>query len=195
MPPASSGRRIAFRFAWHSCGSTTSNTRRKRQSASGRVSSSRDGTHFRRLRRRSRRGRRIALQRLAELGVNSGAKWTETMTDFVCDGVSVRIGRPSLDIHLLDELRANALLLLPHRSAQGPNGIWELARGPQHPVSRLFAKLEFWALVDTNGTSDRGLLIDENHVRADNRVLRWRPRPEGRACLRRNALPALCASL
>ncbi|MCY1503586.1 hypothetical protein D9M68_377160 [compost metagenome] len=52
----------------------------------------------------------------------------------VWGGATLLIGRPSLPSHLLDSINSFEIDLVPHISRRGPNGIWTIARGPEHPI-------------------------------------------------------------
>jgi hypothetical protein len=53
---------------------------------------------------------------------------------------------PSL--HDLDETGINEVVVMPHMSMRGPNGLWVIKRGLQHPLVRAFGGCEGWAISD-----------------------------------------------
>lgn len=55
-------------------------------------------------------------------------------TSFRCGETAVIVGRPSLPTHLLDRSHGiRQLAVAPHFSERGPNGVWLIRRGPNHP--------------------------------------------------------------
>lgn len=77
-----------------------------------------------------------------------------TKTCFRVGGTQVLIGRPLASAHELDWLTASDLLLVPHVSAAGPNGIWHIERGDQHPFVLAAGKLQVWTLSSRAGQPD-----------------------------------------
>jgi hypothetical protein len=59
-------------------------------------------------------------------------------TRFRAGGTLFLTGHPAIPIEELDSPACDLLMLVPHRSRRGPNGIWLIRRGPEHPVERLF---------------------------------------------------------
>jgi DNA polymerase beta catalytic subunit len=57
-------------------------------------------------------------------------------------GTRFALGKPVPDISDLDTDRRSRVCLIPHFSRRGPNGIWEIRRGANHPLELRFAKLE-----------------------------------------------------
>jgi predicted nucleotidyltransferase len=92
-----------------------------------------------------------AFQFLSQVGAVRTHSWPSDPTDFAFGPIRVRVGRPLLDVSPLDELGTNAIVMVPHRSRRGPNGVWVLTRGPKHSSRPLFAKLAFWVNVDDRG--------------------------------------------
>lgn len=56
----------------------------------------------------------------------------------------VRTGRPGVAVDALDDLNVFSILIVPHHSRRGPNGVWSIQRGPHHRVERLFASASAW---------------------------------------------------
>jgi hypothetical protein len=62
-------------------------------------------------------------------------------TSFWFDGTLVLTGAPQVPIDRLDVLFCDRLAIVPHRSRRGPNGIWIITRGPEHPLVKSLADL------------------------------------------------------
>ena len=77
-----------------------------------------------------------------------------TKTCFAIGGAKVLMGRPVVPVHELDWLTTSDLLLVPHISSVGPNGIWHIERGERHPFVLAAAKLQVWTLCRANGHPD-----------------------------------------
>lgn len=74
-----------------------------------------------------------------------------TRSCFAIGGAKVFMGRPVVASHELDWLTTSDLLLVPHISAAGPNGIWHIERGQWHPFVLAAGKLQVWTLCGANG--------------------------------------------
>ena len=72
-------------------------------------------------------------------------------TCFGIGGALVSMGRPLASTHELDWLTASDLLLIPHISRAGPNGVWHIERGDQHPFVLAAGKLKLWTLANSAG--------------------------------------------
>lgn len=56
-----------------------------------------------------------------------------------CGGTRVFVGKPYIpNLKTLDDLSVRQLAMVPHLTAKGPNGIWFLRRGPNHPLVQSF---------------------------------------------------------
>lgn len=66
-------------------------------------------------------------------------------------GIHVVLGCPSPGYQLLDTLTCSRLALVPHLSHRGPNGLWEIRRGPKHPIEIAFSDIGAFVLVDKAG--------------------------------------------
>lgn len=60
---------------------------------------------------------------------------------FLLGGTLLLVGTPGLPLHRLETPFHDAVALVPRRSRRGPNGIWIIRRGPEHPVEKQFAGL------------------------------------------------------
>lgn len=60
--------------------------------------------------------------------------------------VELRMGRPALDLDVLERMNVATLLLVPHLQVGGPNGIWRIERGPRHSVVQAFESVKLWLL-------------------------------------------------
>jgi len=67
-------------------------------------------------------------------------------TRFRIGGAEVLVGRPCIDLTLLDSLSCSAIVIVPHLSRRGPNGLWVLSRGVNHPIEQKFATSNVWCL-------------------------------------------------
>jgi len=70
-----------------------------------------------------------------------GGTWERNYRDnchFKACGTEVFLGFPPVPIDLLDSLSCSHLLIAPHLSRRGPNGLWLISRGGNHPAVRVF---------------------------------------------------------
>lgn len=67
-------------------------------------------------------------------------------TRFKIGGTNVLVGRPFIDLRLLDSLSCSAIVIIPHLSRRGPNGLWILSRGAKHPFLHEFAACQVYYL-------------------------------------------------
>ena len=75
-------------------------------------------------------------------------------TQFRIGGTKVLVGRPAVPVQELDWLTTSELLIVPHQSARGPNGIWRIERGDKHPLLIATGKLPAWTLANSTGQPD-----------------------------------------
>ena len=54
--------------------------------------------------------------------------------EFQLGGSMVLVGCPYVPLYLLDTLSTSELILMPHITSRGPNGIWSIRRGEKHPL-------------------------------------------------------------
>ena len=90
-------------------------------------------------------------------------KWEHQSGATIVDacGSRVSLGRPVPQLDALSSLRCSALALLPHLSRRGPNGIWEIVRGTEHPLERAFAHCSAHVMLTEEGKLRADLMIDE----------------------------------
>lgn len=67
-------------------------------------------------------------------------------TGFRWGGTIYLTARPGIPLEELDTPFINAIGLIPHRSRRGPNGIWLIRRGPEHPLEQRFADCQAYHL-------------------------------------------------
>jgi hypothetical protein len=79
-------------------------------------------------------------------------RYTIDRSELNCSGVHVSVGRPSVSTSLLEHITHARLALVPHLSRRGPNGIWEIRRGKEHPLELLVGPLKLFVLVDPRGS-------------------------------------------
>ncbi len=69
-------------------------------------------------------------------------------------GALVFMGNAPIPIEELGSLATSTLLIVPHLSAHGPNGLWRFERGDLHPLVLAAKPLRVWALFGDNGEPD-----------------------------------------
>lgn len=72
-------------------------------------------------------------------------------SDFYIDGSLFIIGKPYIPIELLDNVTLSELVLVPHKTARGPNGFWSIKRGAKHPLRMKSKSLSAFTLRDNKG--------------------------------------------
>lgn len=60
-------------------------------------------------------------------------------TRFKIGGAVVLVGRPYIELNLLNYLSCSTIVIVPHLSRRGPNGLWIISRGAKHPLAEQFA--------------------------------------------------------
>lgn len=58
-----------------------------------------------------------------------------TKNRYAINGAQILVGNPIVPIQLLDEVTTSELVILPHLSRRGPNGVWSIVRGQNHPLT------------------------------------------------------------
>ncbi|MBK7001805.1 MAG: hypothetical protein IPH35_18060 [Rhodoferax sp.] len=69
-------------------------------------------------------------------------------------GAMVLIGRTQVPVEELDVLTTSELLIVPHLSASGPDGVWRIERGDLHPLVLAAGQLQVWTLANSVGLPD-----------------------------------------
>jgi len=72
-------------------------------------------------------------------------------TELQVEGTFIGMGRPAARHRLLDTIEVSRVLLFPHFSQRGPNGILELRRGANHPLEARFRNLKAYVLRTEHG--------------------------------------------
>ncbi len=106
---------------------------------------------------------RLALPYLAErAGADSVRVEEQGTLRFQVGGTLLAAGAPPVLLPRLETPFHDALALMPHLSRRGPNGLWLLERGPEHPVEKRFAERAAFHV-----TLDGAPLVvhDESHSR------------------------------
>ena len=62
-------------------------------------------------------------------------------TAFLINGNYVHVGRPSINLRCLDHHSCSGLMLVPHFTKRGPNGIWIIRRGTNHRLEKMFREI------------------------------------------------------
>ena len=75
----------------------------------------------------------------------------ESRAAFWINGIRVHIGRPSGYCGYLEHHSCSGIMLVPHLSRRGPNGIWTIRRGNHHPIEKLFREATAYCFLDDNG--------------------------------------------
>ncbi len=68
--------------------------------------------------------------------------FNDNRTSFKFGGNEIYIGLPSVQIELLDKMDCSRLIIAPHISKRGPNGLWLIWRGDKHPLEMQFADVK-----------------------------------------------------
>ncbi len=67
---------------------------------------------------------------------------------FDADGVNIVFGEPFVQSRVLDQLSCSALVLAPHLTRRGPNGLWVIQRGPNHWLAKLLEAVTVYYLIN-----------------------------------------------
>jgi hypothetical protein len=65
---------------------------------------------------------------------------------FTINGNFVHVGHPPIDLRRLDHHSCSGLILVPHITKRGPNGIWKIHRGTKHSLERMFQDVSAYYL-------------------------------------------------
>lgn len=66
-------------------------------------------------------------------------------------GTVIHLGKKQLDIGLLDSLRVDKIMVAPVFSARGPNGVWTIERGDNHPLVKAVEDVTIFAEFKNDG--------------------------------------------
>jgi hypothetical protein len=69
-------------------------------------------------------------------------------TEFRWGNCDLLVGKPPVHISRLDALSTNELAIVPHLTQRGPNGIWFLGRGDEHPLVKRASDVRLFCLID-----------------------------------------------
>ena len=72
-------------------------------------------------------------------------------TEFRNGGRDVLVGQPPVLVARLETLATCELALIPHLTQRGPNGIWFIGRGDEHPLVRRANDIRLFCLVEEDG--------------------------------------------
>ena len=81
-------------------------------------------------------------------------KWLRKRADktaFRNGGCDILVGRPPIPYFRLDELPTSEIALFPHLTQRGPNGVWLLGRGDEHPLVKRAMGIRLFCLVSEDG--------------------------------------------
>ncbi len=81
-----------------------------------------------------------------------------------CSGAHILVGRPAVPYDELDDLTCSRVVLAPHVSRRGPNGLLEIRRGERHPMEQAAAPLSFFVLKEKSGTLLHSVMGDRYEV-------------------------------
>ncbi|PSS59204.1 hypothetical protein [Pseudomonas sp. BBP2017] len=84
-----------------------------------------------------------------------------------CGSTLISVGKPSLSLRSFESMKTRQLMLIPHRTARGPNGIWLIRRGPKHPHVLGFKKRSVFFI----GKPGAPELVHAEHRDGDVRIL------------------------
>jgi hypothetical protein len=65
---------------------------------------------------------------------------------FTINGTFVHVGRPPIDTSRLDHHSRSGLMIVPHFTKRGPNGIWIIRRGKKHKLEKVFRNVSSYYL-------------------------------------------------
>lgn len=83
-----------------------------------------------------------------------GHKWRARgleKTEFRNGGHDVLVGKPPVPLSRLETLSTCELALIPHLTQRGPNGIWFIGRGDEHPLVQRANNIRLFCLVEEDG--------------------------------------------
>lgn len=83
-------------------------------------------------------------------------------TEFAMGGTKVLLGKPHLRLNLLEDVAVSELIVVPHVSSRGPNGIWSIQRGSAHPLEQRMASLGKYVITDAKGEPSTIYRVNES---------------------------------
>lgn len=83
-----------------------------------------------------------------------------------CGGTLIHVGTPALALKHFESKKVTHLMLVPHRTARGPNGVWLIRRGPNHPLRLGFKKCGAFYVC----ASDSLMTLDSQTARSDEAI-------------------------
>lgn len=69
------------------------------------------------------------------------------------DGSVILTGRPHIRVDALDGIDTHNVVAMPHITARGPNGVWTINRGENHPLVKEFSDIEMYILINNDDGS------------------------------------------
>jgi len=84
-------------------------------------------------------------------------------TYFCYGGSIVKLGRPYIPIDMLDEVATSGILVMPHITARGPNGIMKIERGDKHPLVTASVGVMGYCVICENGEPDIAGRVDSDY--------------------------------
>lgn|SRR5262245_11034115 len=76
-----------------------------------------------------------------------GKEWDDK-SRFRFGGAQILVGKPRVEVELLDRLFCSSVVIAPHLSRRGPNGLWILSRAANHPLEQAFHSRKLYYLRD-----------------------------------------------
>lgn len=88
-------------------------------------------------------------------------------TRYAVNGTQTFLGSPIVPIKLLDEITTSGLVIMPHLSTRGPNGVWSIGRGANHPLTLAFANISGYCYKDDVQGKPLILTLSKRELRPD----------------------------
>ncbi|HOY87538.1 MAG TPA: hypothetical protein PLJ94_06885 [Methylotenera sp.] len=88
-------------------------------------------------------------------------------TRYAVNGAQAFVGSPIVLVKLLDEITTSELVIMPHISARGPNGIWSIRRGAKHLLTLAFANISGYCYKDDEHGKPLILTLSKRELRPD----------------------------
>jgi len=77
------------------------------------------------------------------------SKWrfsSDGRTSFKFGGAEIRVGIPQVEVDLLKNMTCSRLIIAPHITKRGPNGLWLITRADKHPLEFQFKDIKAYYL-------------------------------------------------